>query len=159
MGVADRSRAHVEAVLDALETSYDEFPVNQTSVTVPSRQFERVSERCRQGTARIDVHVRNERGDVLVVGGDGQPAVPSAIVDPRQSVTERARAAVRAGADVEFAVDGLLEVTIAGVRDERAPQERPLYRLIALLAGQHVTGEPGPGADWTPEPPTPALLR
>ena len=43
MGVADRSRAHVEEVLAALEASYDGFPVNQTSVTVPSGQFERIT--------------------------------------------------------------------------------------------------------------------
>jgi hypothetical protein len=159
MGVADRSRTHVEEVLSALESSYDRFPVNQTSVTVPPPQFERVSDRCREGTARIDVHVRNEQGEVLVVDDGHGPAVPSVAVHPDEPVTDRARDAVRARTGVEFALDGVLEATIAGVRDERAPQETPVYRLIALLAGQHVTGDPGADGYWTADPPAPTLLR
>ena len=159
MGVADRSRDHVEAVLSALESTYDGFPVNQTSVTVPPAQFERVDRRCREGTARIDVHVRNERGEVVVVDADRRPMVPSVAVDPQESVADRARDGVRTQTGVEFAVDGLLEVTIAGVRDERAPDESQIYRLIALLGGQHVSGDPAPRGRWTADAPTPTLLR
>lgn len=159
MGVADRSRAHVEDVLSALEASYDGFPVNQTSVTVPPPQFERVSDRCRDGTARFDVHVRNDRGEVLVVDDERGPAVPSVAVHPDEPVTDRAREAVRSRTGVEFALGGVIEATIAGVRDERALDETPVYRLIALLAGRHVSGDPGADWHWTADPPTPALLR
>jgi hypothetical protein len=159
MGVADRSRAHVEELLAALETSYDGFPVNQTSVTVPPPQFERVSERCRDGTARFDVHVHNDRGEVLVVDDERGPAVPSVAVHPDEPVTDRAREAVRARTGVEFALDGVIEATIAGVRDERAPENTPVYRLIAQLAGEYVAGEPGQAVRWTADPPSPTLLR
>jgi hypothetical protein len=159
MDAVARSRDQVEAVLATLDGSYDEFPVNQTSVTVPPAQFEAVSERCRAGTARIDVYVRDDRGRVLVVERDDAPVAPSVAVDPDEPVTDRAREAVRARTGVEFADADIREATIAGVRDERAPEADPIYRLIALLDGDHVSGSPGPQGRWTVEPPVPPLLR
>jgi hypothetical protein len=159
MDTVARSRDQVEAALATLEASYDAFPVNQTSVTVPPALFEAVSERCRAGTARIDVYVRDDRGRVLVVERDDDPLAPSVVVDRAASVPDRAREAVRSRTGVEFADAAVREATIAGVRDERDPEADPIYRLIALLDGEHVAGDPGPRTCWTAEPPVPPLLR
>jgi len=159
MDVVARSRDHVEAVLGTLEASYDGFPINQTSVTVPPAKFEAVRERCRTGTARIDVHVSDDRDRVLVVDDGGESAVPSVAVDPDEPVSDCAREVVRTRTGVEFATADVLKATIAGVRDECRPDADPIYRLIASLAGEHAAGEPGSRCRWTAEPPVPPLLR
>lgn len=159
MDVVERSRDRVEELLSALESEYESFAVRQTTATVPSAYYERVHERYRDDVGRVDVHVTNDDGDVLVVGTEDEPRLPSAYVSDAGAITSAGRCAVETTTDVACAVDGLDAVTIVGVHDDAAPDGDPIYCLVALLRGEHVAGEPSGECRWATEPPTTDLVR
>lgn len=158
MGVAGRSRDHVEELLSELESAYESFPVNQTTISVSEEYYDQVVERCEQGVARVDVHVHNDQDDVLLVeNGDGL-AAPGEVLTTEDSLEQRARRAVRQAAGVECRIDSIQKVTIAGVHSEADPDADPVYRLVVLLSGQLVSGSPTPEGQWQADPPESELV-
>jgi len=158
MGVAGRSRDHVEALLGDLESAYESFPVNQTTISVSGEYYEQVVEQAQQGVARADVHVHNDEGDVLLVEtGDGLVA-PGEIISTEDSLEQRAKRAVRQAAGVECRIETIEEATIAGVHSKSDPDAEPVYRLVVLLSGRLVSGTPGPQGQWQADPPESELV-
>jgi len=158
MGVAGRSRDHVEELLSELESAYDSFPVNQTTVSVSAEHYDRVVEQCQRGIARVDVHVHNDQDDVLLVeNGDGLTA-PGEILTAEDSLEERAKRAVRQSTGVECRIETIQEVTIAGVHSEADPDAEPVYRLVVLMSAQVVSGAASPDGHWQADPPESELV-
>ncbi|MFB6179957.1 MAG: NUDIX hydrolase [Halorientalis sp.] len=153
MGVAGRSRDHVEELISDLESAYDSFPINQTTVTVPAEHYERVEEQCRQGVARVDVYVRNEQDDVLMVEDGNELTVPGETVTADDSLERRARRAVKQATGVECHVETILKATIAGVHSEADPDADPIYRLVVLLSASLSAETPSVDGQWQTEPP------
>ena len=158
MGVAGRSRDHVEELLAELESDYDSFPVNQTTVSVSAEQYDRVVEQWRRGIARVDVHVHNDQNDVLLVEDDDDLTVPGEVVTEGDSLERRARRAVRQATGVECEVETIEEVTIAGVHNEADPDAEPAYRLVVLMSGRLASGTAGPDGRWQADPPESQLV-
>jgi ADP-ribose pyrophosphatase YjhB (NUDIX family) len=158
MNLAGRSRDHVEDLLAELEDGYGSFPVSQTTVSVPAGCYEETVREWRQAVARVDVHVRNEAGEVLVLADDDEVRPPGSAVGPDESIEERARRAVIRSVGVECRIDGLQAVTIAGVQSEHDVEADPVYRLVALFAGTHVGGTPAADCHWHADPPASQLL-
>jgi len=157
MGVAGRSRDHVEELLSELESAYDSFPVNQTTVSVSADHYERAVERYQQGVARLDIHVHNDQNDVLLVENDDGLTVPGETISASDSLEQRARRAVRQATGVECRIESIQEVTIAGVHSEPDPDADPVYRLVVLLSGRLVSGTPTAGK-WQADPPESELV-
>lgn len=158
MGVAGRSREHVEELLADLESAYESFPVNQTTVAVSGEHYDHVVELAQEGVARVDVHVHNDQGDVLLVEtGDGLVA-PGEIIRAEDSLEQRARRAVRQATGVECRIEAIEEATIAGVHSKAEPDADPVYRLVVLLSGRPVAGTPSADGQWQADPPESQLV-
>lgn len=158
MTVVERSRDSVEDFIGGLEGTYDRVPVRQTTVSVPGEYYDRVRERCRGGVGRLDVHVRNEADEVLLVGDDERGVPPSARVAADDDVETAARTAVADATGVTCRVEGLDAVTIVGVNDESAADRDPLYWLVTALSCTHAGGTPS-GGRWASDLPSTDLLR
>lgn len=145
MSVANGSRERVEQRLTALEETYSGFPVNQTTLAVSRNAYERVGQRCRDGTVDAYVRVFNDRGDVLLVERDGGWAVPR--YEPRtdERVVEATERALSERTAVDCAVTDLERVTILGVRDEDDSDRRPMYRLVAVFTAEACRESPTEG--------------
>ncbi|ELZ22804.1 hypothetical protein C475_16921, partial [Halosimplex carlsbadense 2-9-1] len=98
MSVAEVSRDRVEERLVALEDEYSGFPINQTTLTVPSDAYERAGERCERGIVDAYVQLYNDSDDVLLVERDGEwvvphgePATTERVVPGTEAVTVRSR--------------------------------------------------------------------
>jgi ADP-ribose pyrophosphatase YjhB (NUDIX family) len=154
MSLAGRSRDHVAEMLAELEDGYGSFPVSQTTVSIPSGCYEETVREWRQTVARVDVHVRNDAGEVLARADGDEVRPPGSAVGPEESLEERARRAV----GVECRIDGLQAVTIAGVQNEHDTDDDPVYRLVALFDGTHVGGTPPADCRWLADPPESQLL-
>ncbi|SEN22464.1 hypothetical protein SAMN05216388_100296 [Halorientalis persicus] len=154
MSLAGRSRDHVTEMLAELEAEYGSFPVSQTTVSIPSGCYEETVREWRQTVARVDVHVRNDAGEVLARADGDEVRPPGSAVGPEESLEERARRAV----GVECRIDGLQAVTIAGIQNEHDADDDPVYRLVALFDGTHVGGTPPADCRWLADPPESQLL-
>jgi len=157
MNLAGRSRDCVEDLLAELEAEYGSFPVSQTTVSVSSGCYEETAREWEGTVGRVDVHVRNDADEVLVLPDGEEVHVPASTVGSGGSIEDLARSAVRS-AGVECRIDGIEAVTIAGVRNEDDAEADPIYRLLALFSGTHV-GDTAPAeGQWSAEPPESQLL-
>lgn len=151
MGRVAGTRDVVEDHLSGLEQLYGAFPVNQTTVTLPHEQFERVDEDrdAQLVDAYVEVHDEDER--VLHVETSGTMELPGRTVDLDRSIEQQLRETVREDTGVEFTVEGIESVTIAGVRDEDDPDAETLYHLVVVFEGQYESGDVDAGARWERE--------
>jgi len=154
MSVAEVSRDRVEERLVALEDEYSGFPINQTTLTVPSDAYERAGERCERGIIDAYVQLYNDSEDVLLVERDGEWVVPHGELATTERVVPGTEAAIREATGVGCSLTDLTRATILGVRDEDDPDRPPVYRLIAVFVaeteGSDATGRVST-ADATPE--------
>jgi len=157
MSLAGRSRDCVEDLLAELEAEYGSFPVSQTTVSVSSECYEETAREWEGTVGRVDVHVRNDADEVLVLPDGDEVRPPASTVSSGGSIEERARRAVQS-TGVECRIDGLEAVTIAGVRNEDDAEADPVYRLLALFTGTHVGGTPPTEGQWRADPPESQLL-
>jgi len=157
MNLAGRSRDCVEDLLAELEAGYGSFPVSQTTVSVSSECYEEIAREWEGTVGRVDVHVRNDADEVLVRPEGEAVRAPASTVSSGASIENRARSAVQS-TGVECRIDGLEAVTIAGVRNEDDAEADPVYRLLVLFTGTHVSGTPPAECQWRAEPPESQLL-
>jgi len=136
MSVAEVSRDRVEERLVALEEAYSGFPINQTTLAVPSDAYERASRRCERGIVDAYVQLYNDNEDVLLVDRDGEWVVPHGEPGTGERVVPGTEAAVREVTGVECSLTELSRVTILGVRDEDDPDRPPVYRLVAVFVAE-----------------------
>ncbi|WP_415380917.1 hypothetical protein [Halosimplex sp. TS25] len=148
MSVAEGSRDRVEERLVALEEDYSGFPVNQTTLAVPRKAYERTGERCQRGIVDAYVQLYNERDDVLLVENDGEWVVPHGEPRTNERVVAGTERAIRERTGIDCVLTGLARVTILGVRDESEPERSPIYRLIAVFTAE--TDSEGSVATGTP---------
>jgi hypothetical protein len=159
MGVAEWSRDHVEDLLADLERQYQTFPVNQTSVTLPQSDYRRVADRCRQGIARVDVRVRNDDDEVLMIERDDELTLPGRLLEDRDAIEREAQVAVHQAAGIECTIEGLCNVTIAGISNEDDPESETLYRLLVLLQARALDESTPPDCRWQPDDPPVNLVK
>jgi ADP-ribose pyrophosphatase YjhB (NUDIX family) len=160
MDVASRSRERVADRIERLEDVYGSFPVNQTTLSVPSPGYERARERCADGVADVYIELYNDDGEVLLVRGEDSWKVPQGRTDSDEPLEAGAKREVRETVGVECSVDGLHRVTIAGVTDESNPDREPVYRLLAVFVCELESGQPDGAARWEtdlPEKAAPAF--
>jgi hypothetical protein len=145
------SGAAVEDYLTGLERLYDSFPVNQTTVSLPHEQFERV--RGRRDARIVDAYaeVRNDDNEVLHVENDGAMALPGETVDLSQHIESQVCDAVEEAAGITCSVEGIESATIAGLRDEDAPDRETCYHLILVFEASHLDGTTTEDAYWKAE--------
>lgn len=136
MSVAEVSRDRVEERLVALEGEYSGFPINQTTLGVPSDAYERAGERCERGIVDAYVQLYNDDEDVLLVERDGEWVVPHGEPVTDERVVPGTEAAIRRSTGVSCSLTDLARVTILGVRDEDNPDRPPVYRLIAVFVAE-----------------------
>jgi ADP-ribose pyrophosphatase YjhB (NUDIX family) len=150
MSVAEVSRDRVEERLVALEEQYSGFPINQTTLTVPSDAYERAGERCERGIVDAYVQLYNDDEDVLLVERDGEWTVPYGEPRTDERVVSGTEAAIREATGVGCSLTDLTRVTILGVRDEDDPDRPPVYRLIAVFVAETIdSSAPGPAPATT----------
>jgi len=148
MSVAEVSRDRVEERLVALEDEYSGFPINQTTLAVPSDAYERASGRCERGIVDAYVQLYNDSEDVLLVEREGEWVVPHGEPATDERVVSGTEAAIRAATGVDCSLTDLTRVTILGVRDEDDTDRPPVYRLIAVFVAE--TDGSGAVADVSP---------
>jgi len=148
MGIAERSRARVEDLLSDLERSYDSFPVNQTTLTLPAERYERARREYGDGAVDTYVRIANDDGEVLQVTEDGQTALPGVVGYPDDAFERDLERRVERQTGVECSIDGLDEVTIAGLGNADDPDEATFYRLLVVYQASYRGGEPAEGAEW-----------
>jgi ADP-ribose pyrophosphatase YjhB (NUDIX family) len=155
MGIAERSRARVEDLLSDLEHLYDSFPVNQRTVALPGERYEEAREAYSERTVDTYVEITNGEGETLHVAEDGSDGLPGAVNDLGESLEAEVARAVAETTGVDFAIDGVSEVTIAGISNADEPDEPVLYRLLVVFSATYEGGEPASDAEWrgaSPEP-------
>lgn len=147
MGVVEQTSGAVESQLTALEESYDSFPVNQRTVTVPTAEYEQ--ERGRSG-AEVDVRakVRNESAGVLYVDTDEGRALPATRTSLDGELEDAARTTVDEMAGVSCEIEGIEAVTILGLHDDSDEDRETVYSLVVLFEAQYTNGTLGPDAVW-----------
>lgn len=158
MTVVERSRDHVEDFIGGLEAVYGRIPVRQTTVSVPTGYYDQVREQCLGSVGRLEVHLRNDADEVLLVEDSSNPAPPSTRIAVRDDIETTARTVVEDTVGVACQPRGLGAVTIVGVHDEDGPDRDALYWLVTTLTCDHVTGTPTQGY-WTSDLPSTDLLR
>lgn len=157
MSAADLSEDRVADRLGVLEEGYASFPVNQTTLSVPTEAYERAQRRCAEGLADVYVQVYNDREEVLLVERENGWAVPHAEprVEDRLEAGTRRILAQRTG--VECRLTDVQRATIVGVRHETEPKRDPVYRLVAVFVAEHTGGTPVDRASWHSDLPESAL--
>lgn len=157
MSAADLSEDRVADRLGVLEEAYASFPVNQTTLSVSTEAYERARERCSEGLADVYVQVYNEAEEVLLVEQNTEWVVPHVQprVEDRLETGTRRILAERTG--VECRLTDLERATILGVRHEDDHDREPIYRLVAVFAGEYVAGTPSDDAAWHATLPESAL--
>ena len=148
MGVAERSREHVETKLEELEETYGSFAVKQTTITLPGEQYTSMRERGNPDPVAAYIAVTNDEGAVLHVDGEDEPELPGVEVGLGESLEPAVREQVRREADVDCVVDGVEQVTIAGLRHGDDPNAETLYNLVVVFSGERREGAPADGAIW-----------
>lgn len=146
MGVVERSYETVESYLSALERSYDSFGVNQTTLAVEPRRYERERERALAGSVDVYTRVVNDSGEVLRVHRESDLVLPATrtATEPFERV---ACAAVEEQTGVSCRIDGVDEVTILGVRN-RANGHGSVYRLAIVFEASARAGSTNGDAVW-----------
>jgi len=148
MGVAERSREHVEAKLEELEEAYGSFAVTQTTITLPGEQYKSMRERGNPDPIAAYIAVTNDEEDVLHVDGEEEPELPGVQVGLGESLEPAVREQVRDAAGIDCVVDGVEQVTITGLRHGDDPSAETLYHLVVVFSGEHRAGAPASEATW-----------
>jgi ADP-ribose pyrophosphatase YjhB (NUDIX family) len=148
MGVAERSREHVEAKLEELESTYGSFAVKQTTITLPGEQYTSMRERGNPDPIAAYIAVRNDDEEVLHVDSDSDAELPGVQVASGDSLEPAVRETVREETGVDCVVDGVEHVTIAGLRHGDDPDAETLYHLVVVFGGEHRDGTVGEEASW-----------
>jgi hypothetical protein len=153
MGVPERSRERVEAKLDEFEDVYGSFVVNQTTITLPDDQYTELREHGNPDPVTAYVAVYNDDDEILHVDADGGHELPGIAAQLTDSLEPALRAEVSDTAAIDCVVDGLDQVTIAGLRNADDPEAETLYNLVVVFHATHEAGTPAEDAAWfeTPE--------
>lgn len=146
MGI-DQTRERVTASLNALNSTYNSFPVRQTSVSVDQETYERTRRRCEHSIVDANVRVHHDSG-VLLLESDGERRTPSgAIETDEKSIEAAACRLVRERTGVSCYIVDLISAAIMNIHDTSRECE-PIYRLSALFKAVYDTGELLDDADW-----------
>jgi hypothetical protein len=148
MGVAEQSREHVEDKLAELEAAHGSFDINQTTITVPGEQYASMRDRGNPEPVSMYIAVRNEEDDVLHVDGEGDLELPGVQTELDASLGAAIREAVQERTGVDCVIEGIEQVTIAGLRNGADPNAGTLYNLVVVFNGSYQTGVPTEEASW-----------
>lgn len=148
MGVAARSREAVQDRLESLQRTYGNVTVNQTTISLPADRFRAVAEQYTDGLVDAYVAVRNHDEEVLHVDAEEGLELPGTATESDESPEARARRAVEEATGVVCRIDGLREVTIAGIRDADEPEGKTLYRLVVVFSAEYLEGAVEADAEW-----------
>lgn len=151
MGVAGRSRDHVEEMLSELESAYSSFPISQTTITVSAEYYNRALRQFEEGVAKVDVHVHNDDDDVLLIENGDNLTPPGETITADESLEHQARRAVTQETGAECRIESIKQVTIVGVHSESDPDADPVYRLVVILSGELVSDSDT--GEWQDDPP------
>jgi len=145
-----RSRDAIGDGLESLQERYGSFPVNQTTLSLSPAAYRDAADRAEEGIADVYVRVHNDDGEVLQVDAEGRPRVPRCVSSDEKPLKERARRAVEQTTGVTCAVDEIVRVTIAGVRNAQDPDAETVYRLLVLFDATYEGGTVRNGS-WQPD--------
>ena len=148
MGVAARSREAVEERLAGLQETYGTVPVNQTTFTLPAARYEAVTDQYSGGLVDAYVAVSNRDDEVLHVAADEGLELPGTATGDDESLERGACRAVEEATGVVCSIDGLDEVTIAGIRNGDDPESDTVYRLVVVFSAEYVDGAVETDAEW-----------
>lgn len=146
MGVVEQSQETVETYLSTLEESYDSFPVNQTTLTVPTAEYERELERANEGCVDLYTKIENGNSDVLHVRNDGDLVLPWTRTC-RDAIWRAAVSSVEESTGISCRLDGVEQATILGIHDADSEHEA-VYRLAVVFQGVTETGSTNSNAVW-----------
>ena len=146
MGVAARTHEAVEERLDGLQETYGSVTVNQTTVSLPAERFESVADRYAGGFVDAYVAVENGDDEVLHVLADDGLELPGTAPSEDERLERGARRAVEEATGVRCRIDGLRQVTIAGIRN--ADSGKTVYRLVVVFSAKYLDGPVGERAEW-----------
>ena len=152
MGRVAGSRPHIEELLTELEAQYGSFPVNQTTVSLPATQFDRV--RANRTPHCIDayVEVRNDDSEVLHVQDDGAMHLPGDAISTDEAIEKQVTDTVASMTGIDCTVTAIGSATIAGLRNEDDPTLDTQYHLIVVFNALYRGGTVEADADWKQEP-------
>jgi ADP-ribose pyrophosphatase YjhB (NUDIX family) len=148
MGVAARTREAVEERLAALQETYDGVTVNQTTISLPADRFRAVTEEYTGGLVDAYVAVRNRDDEVLHVNAEEGLELPGTATGRDEPLERSARRAVEDATGVVCRIDGLREVTIAGMRNADDPDAETVYRLVVVFSAEYLEGAIESEAQW-----------
>ena len=151
MGRVAGSRERVEDYLSGLEQIYGSFPVNQTTVSLPREQFERVGADHELRLVDAYVEVRDVNRQVLHVESGSTTELPGGAVDLDGPVEQQLKETVREDTGVECVVEDVESATITGVRDEDEPESETLYHLTVVFGASYESGTVAGEARWESE--------
>lgn len=146
MGVVEQSQETVEAHLSVLGDSYESFPVNQTTVTVPTEQYRRERERADEGSVDLYTKVENDQSEVLHVENDGELVLPWTRTT-EDSIECVALDTVEESTGISCQLEGINQATILGIHDGDSEHEA-VYRLAVVFEGVPESGSPNTDAIW-----------
>lgn len=152
-----RSRDVIGTGIDSLQQRHGPFPVNQTTISLSPEGYRDAVGRARDGFADVYVRVENDDGEVLHVEGDGRSRVPRCVGSSTKPIAERARDAVQEATGVRCAIDTIVRVTIAGVRNAENTDAETVYRLLVLVDAAYDGGQTEQGV-WRSEPTIPEFV-
>jgi ADP-ribose pyrophosphatase YjhB (NUDIX family) len=148
MARAAGTESAIETFLSRLEASYDSFPVNQTTVSLPHEQLQRIRNQREPDAVDAYAEVYNDDRQILHVEADGQASLPGDSLDVDAPLEPQVRAAVERATGVDCVVEGIDSATIAGLRNEDEPNAETVYRLVVIFEARHREGSPKPGVFW-----------
>lgn len=146
MGVVEQSQETVEAYLSVLEESYNSFPINQTTVSVPTEEYQSERERADAGCVDLYAKVENAESEVLHLREEDELVLPSARTseaDFEYTVID----SVRESTGVSCRVKGIEQATILGIHDAES-DEGAVYRLALVFEGVPESDSPNTDAVW-----------
>ncbi|MDZ7746992.1 MAG: hypothetical protein U5K28_10965 [Halobacteriales archaeon] len=138
------ARERVTARLAQLRGSYDNFDIQQTTVSVSPEEFDNVTDD--EETVLAEVHVENEAGDRLLIDSSTGWHPPSTTVSTGQSLTETVRDTVSRQTGVVPDIEALEQAAIVAVGC--ASNDDEAYQLQLRFSATPERGEPVPPAAW-----------
>jgi sorbitol-specific phosphotransferase system component IIA len=151
-GPPERSRERVEDYIADLTEAYPSFPVNQTTVSIPGKEYADLWE-CEHGDggfvdASIQVHDRDEERGVLHVAENAHTDLPGVRVGLDDSLEHEMQTALREDFGLSCAIKFPKRATITGVRNAADPDCETLYHVVIVFEGTHIAGTVGDNVVW-----------
>ncbi|WP_018258017.1 hypothetical protein [Halomicrobium katesii] len=143
--------------IELLQQRHGPFPVNQTTLSLSPDAYDAAVERACDGFADVYVRVENDDGEVLHVQGEDRRRVPRCVGGSETPLSERARDAVKDATGVSCTIDGIVRVTIAGVRNAEDTDAETVYRLLVLADATYDGGQAERGV-WRVDPKIPEFV-